>query len=1079
MEGSIGPAGDADFISLGTFAAGSRAFALVDGVAGNSNDFDLRITTSTDTLEYDDANADSLFGRFSGTVGGTPTPGSQIFARISHFSAATQAEPYRFYAIVQPPINTATAESEPNDTIATADTASNRYFSGSLTVPAPSIDVDVFSFTATAGEVIFLGLDSDPLRNNTPINARLALLDAGGNLLVQVNDSSFFSDTISGAGSLTSTTPNSPAESLIYRVPTSGTYYAQVAIGTTSGGAFGAGDYLLSITTGSTGMSAVKFGSTPGAELARATRTAEGVVIEWNTAHEVDNLGFNLYRVEGGRRAQINSHLIAGSALMVGPRVSLEAGNSYAWLDKSPGAAAEYWIEDVGLDGRGRLHGPVKVAVAEAKSVSRAMKTQSVLLNDLAGERAGASKPVEVRADEVEISPQAYSQVSFGSRPAIKIAVRQEGMYRITAAELLAAGLKANVNPNLLQLFVDGQQQPINIVGDRQGGFSAVEFYGVGVDNAFTDARIYWLIEGAARGLRMEKVAAGANQSPVGSFRETIERKERLLYFSSLRNGDRENFFGDVIGAGSLFQPLTLNRVDLGAGSAATLEVALQGVTLVPHRVEVTINETRAGEMIFNNQSHAIARFAIPHRSLKEGVNLVRLTSLGGPTDASLVDYVRLSHSRRLTVDGDYIGVTLPAKQAATIDGFTSGQVRVFDVTDPNGAREVLGTVRLLKTRYSVSFVVPGTGERRLIAMTDEGARVVLSTARDEVSNLRDAANEADLVIITRRDFFGALEPLAEFRRSQELKVALVDIEDVYDEFSFGQKTPRAVRDFLAHASRVWKSGPRFALFAGDASYDPKNYLGRGSWDIVPTKLIDTVTMETASDDWLVDFDSDSLPDMSAGRLPVRSASAASTIASKLIAYDTAATADSMLLVTDANDGFDFESTTTALRLIIPSNLPVEEINRGGVDAEKGRADLLGAINRGQKIINYMGHGSTAQWRGRLLTSDDAATFTNANSLSLFIMMTCLNGHFHDPSGEPLAEAVLRAEGGGAVAVWASTGMTDPRSQSLLNQELFRLLFTGSSTTLGEALMRAKAAITDGDVRRTWMLLGDPTTRLR
>jgi hypothetical protein len=57
--------------------------------------------------------------------------------------------------------------------------------------------------------------------------------------------------------------------------------------------------------------------------------------------------------------------------------------------------------------------------------------------------------------------------------------------------------------------------------------------------------------------------------------------------------------------------------------------------------------------------------------------------------------------------------------------------------------------------------------------------------------------------------------------------------------------------------------------------------------------------------------------------------------------------------------------------------------------------------------------------------------------------------------------------------------MTDPRSQSLLNQELFRLLFTGSSTTLGEALMRAKAAITDGDVRRTWMLLGDPTTRLR
>ncbi|HEY7912449.1 MAG TPA: PPC domain-containing protein, partial [Blastocatellia bacterium] len=390
MEGSISPAGDVDFISLGTPATGSRVFALVDGVAANSNDFDLRITTSTDTLEYDDANADALFGRFSGTVGGAPASGSQIFARISHFSAATQAEPYRFYAIAQPPINTATAESEPNDTIATADTAANRYFSGSLPGPAPSVDVDIFSFTATAGEVIFLGLDSDPLRNNTPINARLALLDASGNLLVQVNDSSFFSNTTPGAGSLTSITPNSPAEALTFRVPATGTYYAQVAIGTTSTGTFAAGDYLLSITTGATGMSAVKFGSTPGAEIAKATRTGEGIVIEWSTAHEVDNLGFNLYRVEGGRRAQINSQLIAGSALMVGPRVSLEAGHSYAWLDKSPGAASEYWIEDVGLDGRGRLHGPVKVAIAGKNSATRAMKAQSVLLNDLVGDRAAA-----------------------------------------------------------------------------------------------------------------------------------------------------------------------------------------------------------------------------------------------------------------------------------------------------------------------------------------------------------------------------------------------------------------------------------------------------------------------------------------------------------------------------------------------------------------------------------------------------------------------------------------------------------------------------------------------------------------
>ena len=33
--------------------------------------------------------------------------------------------------------------------------------------------------------------------------------------------------------------------------------------------------------------------------------------------------------------------------------------------------------------------------------------------------------------------------------------------------------------------------------------------------------------------------------------------------------------------------------------------------------------------------------------------------------------------------------------------------------------------------------------------------------------------------------------------------------------------------------------------------------------------------------------------------------------------------------------------------------------------------------------------------------------------------------------------------------------------------------------TLGEATARAKAAVTDADIRRTWVLLGDPTMRLK
>ncbi|HEY3038220.1 MAG TPA: C25 family cysteine peptidase, partial [Pyrinomonadaceae bacterium] len=68
---------------------------------------------------------------------------------------------------------------------------------------------------------------------------------------------------------------------------------------------------------------------------------------------------------------------------------------------------------------------------------------------------------------------------------------------------------------------------------------------------------------------------------------------------------------------------------------------------------------------------------------------------------------------------------------------------------------------------------------------------------------------------------------------------------------------------------------------------------------------------------------------------------------------------------------------------------------------------------------------------------------------------------------------------GGAVAVWASSGFTEAQPQFVMDLELYRQLFGTQPLRLGEATRNAKAAISDLDVRRTWMLLGDPTMRMR
>jgi len=159
--------------------------------------------------------------------------------------------------------------------------------------------------------------------------------------------------------------------------------------------------------------------------------------------------------------------------------------------------------------------------------------------------------------------------------------------------------------------------------------------------------------------------------------------------------------------------------------------------------------------------------------------------------------------------------------------------------------------------------------------------------------------------------------------------------------------------------------------------------------------------------------------------------------------------------------------------------LRITQVNRGRLDPEMARRSLFEALYRKQFLVNYVGHGSVNQWRANLLTNDDALDLRN-DHLPLFVMMTCLNGYFHDPALDSLGESLMKAERGGAVAVWASSGMTLPTDQALMNQELYRLIFSSNpSLTLGEAVRRTKLSVSDADVRRTWILLGDPATKLR
>ena len=810
------------------------------------------------------------------------------------------------------------------------------------------------------------------------------------------------------------------------------------------------------------------------------------VSLKWNSAYESDNLGYNVYREVNGRRIKVNSQIIAGSALTTGLNVALTAGKAYDWADQlTAGASPRYWLEDIDTRGNSSWNGPISL---DKKSGKAPTIDQSLVLGKIGMAQSQmtlgqGSIAVERKAGIASLTPAAMQvQSNLAGQASAKLTVKQVGWYRASQRDLVNAGFSAKVDPRKLQLYVDGRPVPIIVNGEKDGKFDqadSVEFYGIGIDSPVTDAHLYWLAAGTQPGTRIPAPQASAHTPGASSFQSSVERKDRTVYFSALKNGDAENFFGPVIGSSPVDQSLSVTNLSTAPPGSASLEVAVQGVTAVAHQVKVMLNGAEVGTISFSGQTRAAQTFAVPQSSLRDGVNSLELASLGGSGDISLADSARVTYWHSYRADSNQLQLTAQGGQQVTLSGFTSNSVRVMDVTDPNSPQELLPAGGIGKGDSSIVTVnVPGAGKRELYAFADAQSRtpdVKLNTA----SSWRQPGRRADLVIFTRRELMSSLAPLVSLRQKDGLAVAVVDVEDACDEFSFGNKTPQAMRDLLQFAKSNWQLGPRFVLLAGDASYDSKNYLGYGDSDIVPTRLIDTQHMQAASDDWFSDFNNSGAPQMATGRLPVRNAAEASALVAKITGYDGSRVPNSILLASDSFDGFDFASANDQVRPLVPVETQVTEVRRDSGDDATVKAKLLASINSGAKIVNYHGHGAMNQWRGSILTSDDARNLSNGKNLSLFVMMTCLNGFFDDPALESLSESLMKASNGGAIAVWASTAQADPTAQAALNLAFYRALFGSTQMTVGEAASRAKSSVTDGDVRRTWILFGDPSMRLK
>jgi len=840
---------------------------------------------------------------------------------------------------------------------------------------------------------------------------------------------------------------------------------------------------------------------------------ANRVILSWKTAGEAHNLGFNIYREQNGLRLRLNPSLIAGSALLMRGALPKHTARSYAWIDSSPAAGSgTYWLEDVDINGTRTLHGPVAAdGSASTQQGNSAIPSAARMLSQLnqaqpASSSGEMSHPVESALQEFSsTSAQQQKQFELAGQPAVKIFVKHEGWHHLTQPELVKAGVDPDVDPALLHLYAEAIEQPMQITGATAGpgGFgpqAAINFYGTGIDTQYTGTRVYWLVAEDGPGARIQQLplSTGSNQPPA-SFPFAVELQPHTIYFAALITHGGENYFGPLISTTAIQEVVHVPHLDKTSTAPATLELVLQGIILgIPHDVAVTLNGISLGDLTFTGQSKGRLRMNLPAGTLQDGDNTFTLTAQNGEYDTSLLDYIRVVYPHSYAADSDELKFSGRAGDELKITGFDSAEATVLDITDPDRPVELTPQITQQATQsasktsqYELALEVPWSTTNSsnptlhtLLAVAEDRVLSAAAVRGNHPSHWHSPQPGSEIVMVSHEDFAAALAPLVRAHQAQGQSTAVALITDLYDEFTFGEHNPYAIRQFLKTATKAWRTAPRYLLLNGRASVDPRNYLGFGHLDFVPTKIVPTPILMTASDDWFSDFSDHNLPTIATGRFPVSSAEEAQTVIGKVVAYEGQSTngpwTGQALMVADRNDTENFTQDSEAVQAELPASLQVTDVFASTMTTAQAQQQILDSINSGQLLVNYMGHGSEDEWSGDdLFDNTTVPLLTNGTRTPVFFIMDCLNGFFQDVYDQPLGVTLLLAPNGGAVAVLASSGLNQSPPQTNLDKLVVENALKQAALTLGDSILKAKSQISDASVRKTFVLLGDPAMQIK
>ncbi|MGV3461309.1 MAG: type IX secretion system sortase PorU [Flavobacterium sp.] len=740
--------------------------------------------------------------------------------------------------------------------------------------------------------------------------------------------------------------------------------------------------------------------------------------------------------------------------------------------------------------------------------------------------------------------------------------VERSGIYKVSRSFLQQLGVNVNADPRNIKIYGNGgrmlpllnavpypadlEENAIAFIGEEDGVFNDQDyilFYAEGVDNwnaengthnnLYADRSYYYVNTEGGPGKRMAPVTepAGAPTVTVSAFDEYVYHERDRVNIARLGrkwHGEEFNINDE--------QEFKFTLPDLDS-QTVQVKVCAAADAAGPTTMDVKVNGQQAGALTFGVPGqYDAAREAVfsgnASVSGSEAEVTLKYNNGGVPSANAWLDYIVLQAKRKLRGNGkqfrfryndavNNIGVVQYQFSAA------EGIAEVWDITDIYNAGKISNTAG----QGSFAFKAAMGEARQYITYVPADVYTPLREGNPRVANQNlkgtifrgqgSQFQDVDYLIITPEYLRAPAERLATFHRGDSgLKVKVVSLENIYQEFGGGKQDIGAIRNFIKYvynnASAVANRVKYVNLF-GDASFDFKNRIPNNT-NIVPTfHALDTnnnlnfsEVSTFMSDDFfgLMD-DTEGVmtigvgnegPDIAVGRMLVTTNAIADQMVNKVLEYKAEESygrwRNEYVVVSDdidADSDARFVPVMDELVDLLVANRPfinvrkiytdayVQQVTSGGERYPEAKDQIIRSLNSGTLVLNYLGHGGESGMASEAIFGMvDAQNLNNKHKYPLFITATCDLTKFDNPYRQTTGEFLYWNTNGGAISLITTTRAIFINDAFDFNTDLSTRLYSfngGDYPSMAEAMRLTKAA--NGAVGfRVVAFVGDPALKL-